>query len=214
MYSDQLNIVEEYCDKKQSAYRIAVMINNIVPLGVNKDQVLGFLHSKNVEMRNTSEAVKEWSKHMGGPWNKGETKHTHASVMSYTMSRTGKNNPIFTLTEEERRQKIYYWCFKSKEELRKIRKQISLTLKRKYATGEILHISKTDPEKFAKIIEALQAGWRYAYENGLIKPQGNKISSYERKIAKALEELNIEFFQQKIVEGRYRYDFFCLTKIH
>ena len=38
-------------------------------------------------------------------WNKGLTKHDHESIKKYADSRTGKNNPIYSLTEKEREQK-------------------------------------------------------------------------------------------------------------
>lgn len=206
-YSDKLDIVYEYAVKKLSAARIAYEVSQIAPFPVQKNDILSFLSCKDVVRRDTSAAIKVWSEQLGGPWNKGHTKHTHSSVASYAMSRTGKNNPIFSLTEEERKQKVYYWLFKSKEELQCIHNTISKTLRDKYASGEILHISKTNPEKFVDILEKFKNGWKFAHENGLIKKQGYS-SSYERKIADALENLNICFVQQKSINSLFRYDFF------
>lgn len=210
-YRDCVDICKEYIDNRLSASKIASLVDEVGLFPVQKSDVLNFLDQKGITRRNTSEAITVWNDVNGGPWNKGLTKNDHSSIMAYSSSRTGKNNPIYSLTEKERQERIYYWLFKSKEELLKIREKIGLSVKENYRTGKVLHISKTNPEKAREIISAWQNGWRVAYENGLIR-RGSYTSSYEKKIANALENLEIEYVQQKSIVGRYRYDFFIPEK--
>lgn len=71
-----------------------------------KKDILGFLKKNGVCARNTSDAIKVWNVSRGGPWNKGETKHTNSSVAKYADSRRGKNNPIFKMSPEKLQQNI------------------------------------------------------------------------------------------------------------
>lgn len=210
-YKQELDIVHEYTVNEVSAAKLGLMVSKIAPFPVQKNDILNFLKVKNIERRNTSDAVKSWSKNRGGPWNKGQTKDTHPSIMSYAMSRLGKNNPIFSLTEKERREKICYWLFKPEDECEVIKNKIRKTLRRKYASGEILHVSVSNPEKHAKIMKAWKEGWKKAYENGLIKRQDYS-SSYEKRIALIFENLDIQFVQQKSIDQKFRYDFYVPHK--
>lgn len=207
VYKEEYDIVHEYLENKKSASAIAEEITRLFnPFPVQKSDILNFLKHMKVKKRTTSEAGKEYFKE-NKVWNKGLTKHDHKSIKKYADSRTGKNNPIYSLTEKEREEKIYYWKFKSKEELKTIRHKISKTLKEGYDTGKIAHISKTNPSKYLEIHRKMLAGYFKALENGTIKKQ-SYTSSYEKRIANILESLNVEFVQQKSCNKKYRYDFY------
>lgn len=206
-YKDEYNIIDEYLYNKKSALNIANDINeNFGCFPVQKNDVLTFLKNKGVNRRTTSEAGKEYFK-KNPVWNKGLTKYDHDSIMQYAKSREGKNNPIYSLTLEERQEKIYYWLFKNEDELKEIRSRISKTLKKGYKSGRVKHISKTNPKKYQEIHSKMLKGYRFALQNGMIKRQ-SYVSSYEKRIANALESLNIRFVQQKSCNKKYRYDFF------
>lgn len=207
MYQNKYNIIYEYLKNKKSANQISIEINkqfDIFP--IQKNDILNFLKYMCIKTRTTSEAGKAYYKD-NPVWNKGLTKCDHESIKKYADSRKGKNNPIYSLTEKEREEKIYYWKFKSSEELLEIRNKISKTLKEGYSSGRIKHISDTDPEKYAEIHDKMLKGYHDALRNGKIKRQSYS-SRYEKRIANILEELNIEFVQQKSCNKRYRYDFF------
>lgn len=206
-YKEKYDIVYEYLENKKSANQIAKEITEMFnPFPVQKGDVLNFLKYMNVKKRTTSEAGKIFYKE-NNVWNKGLTKHDHKSIKKYADSRTGKNNPIYSLTESERKEKVYYWCFKSDCELSEIRRKISKTLKEGYNSGRIKHISETDPEKYKEIHTKMLSGYFDALNNGTIKRQ-SYTSSYEKRIANILEELDISFVQQKSCNKKYRYDFF------
>lgn len=207
VYKDEYDITYEYLENKKSANQIAKEIVNLInPFPVQKGDVLNFLKHMKVKKRTTSEAGKVYYKE-NSVWNKGLTKHDHESIKKYADSRTGKNNPIYTLTEKEREQKVYYWKFKSEDELIVIRNKISNTLKEGYDSGRIKHISESDPEKYKEIHTKMLAGYFDALDNGTIKRQ-SYTSSYEKRIANILEDLGIRFVQQKSCNKKYRYDFF------
>jgi G:T-mismatch repair DNA endonuclease (very short patch repair protein) len=67
-----------------------------------KEVVLLHLKENGIKIRGTSEAIKEWNKKQGGPWNKGLTKNEHPSIKKYADSRLGKNNPYFKTAPEKR----------------------------------------------------------------------------------------------------------------
>jgi very-short-patch-repair endonuclease len=207
VYKEKYDIVYEYLESKKSASQIAKEITQLFnPFPVQKGDVLNFLKYMKIKKRTTSESGKEYYK-KNSVWNKGLTKHDHASIKKYSDSRTGKNNPIYSLTAKEREEKIYYWKFKSESDLHEIRNKISKTLKKGYKSGRIKHISKTNPIKYKKIHEKMLSGYFNALNNGSIKRQ-SYTSSYEKRIANILEEENIKFVQQKSCNKKYRYDFF------
>ena len=207
IYKNKYDIAREYLESKKSANQIAKEVTQLFNLfPVQKGDILNFLKYMKVKKRTTSEAGKEYYKE-NPVWNKGLTKYDHASIEKYADSRTGKNNPIYSLTEKEREEKIYYWRFKSDDELFAIRAKIRKSLKEGYASGRIKHISKTHPEKFKEIHTKMLSGYFDALNNGTIKRQ-SYTSSYEKRIANILEELDISFIQQKSCNKKYRYDFF------
>ena len=207
VYKDKYDITYEYLENKKSANQIAKEIVSLInPFPVQKSDVLNFLKHMKVKKRTTSEAGRVYYKE-NSVWNKGLTKNDHESIKKYADSRTGKNNPIYSLTEKEREQKVYYWKFKSEDELIVIRNKISNTLKEGYDSGRIKHISESDPEKYKEIHAKMLAGYFDALNNGTIKRQ-SYTSSYEKRIANILEDLDIRFIQQKSCNKKYRYDFF------
>lgn len=207
VFKEKYNIINEYLTNKKSANQIAREITKLFDIfPVQKSDILNFLKYHNIKTRTTSEASKEYYKE-NAVWNKGLTKNDHKSIKQYADSRKGKNNPIYTLTEKEREEKIYYWKFKSKSDLKLIRGNISKTLKEGYKVGRIKHISKTNPEQYSIIHAKMLNGYLKAIKNGSIKRQ-SYTSSYEKIIANILEELDIKFVQQKSCNGKYRYDFF------
>lgn len=207
VYKNKYDIVYEYTENKKSANQIAKEITQLLnPFLVQKSDVLNFLKHMKIKKRTTSEAGKVYYKE-NNVWNKGLTKYDHKSIKKYADSRVGKNNPIYNLTEKERKEKVFYWYFKSDDELNAIRNKISKTLKEGYDTGRIKHISKTCPEKYKEIHTKMLSGYFNALNNGNIKRQ-SYTSSYEKKIANILEELDINFVQQKSCNKKYRYDFF------
>lgn len=206
-YKNKYDITREYLESKKSASQIAKEITQLFnPFPVQKGDILNFLKHMKVKKRTTSEAGKEYYKE-NPVWNKGLTKYDHVSIKKYADSRIGKNNPIYSLTEQEREEKIYYWKFKPEVDLVVIRNKISKTLKKGYKSGRIEHISKTNPEKFAEIHAKMLSGYFNALNNGSIKRQ-SYTSSYEKRIANILEEIDIKFVQQKSCNKKYRYDFF------
>jgi len=207
VYKVKYDIIFEYLENKKSANQISKEITQLFnPFPIQKSDILNFLNYMKVKKRTTSEAGKVFYKE-NNVWNKGLTKHDHKSIKKYADSRTGKNNPVFSLTEKEREEKIYYWKFKSEDELIVIRNKISKKLKEGYSSGKIKHISELDPEKYKEIHTKMLTGYFNALNNGTIKRQ-SYTSSYEKRIANILEDLDIKFVQQKSCNKKYRYDFF------
>lgn len=207
VYKREYNITHEYLESKKSANQISKEITQLFnPFPVQKSDILNFLEYMKVKKRTTSEAGKVYYKE-NDVWNKGLTRYDHSSIKKYADSRIGKNNPIYSLTEKEREEKIYYWKFKSSDELDIIRDKISKTLKEGYRSGRIEHISKSNPEKYLEIHKKMLTGYLDALSSGAIKRQ-SYASSYEKRIANILELLDIKFVQQKSCNKKYRYDFF------
>lgn len=101
---ENLDVIDLY-SQGFSAQQIADTIKD-KNLGVSpiKKDVLVYLRNNNIDIRNTSEATKCWIDKTGGVWNKGLTKNEHPSIMKYAESRMGNNNPIFKMSEENRKQ--------------------------------------------------------------------------------------------------------------
>ncbi len=176
-------------------------------LGINpiKKNVLQHLRSKNIEIRNTSAAMKQWSERRDGPWNKGLTKEDHSSIAAYSSSRVGKQNGYWTGTEESR-LKTQYWKYKTTEELREIRTRSSDTLRERYASGELVPYSKLNPEWEKEALQKRLAGYKRWQENGQKIRFGNS-SKAEREIANILEDLEVRHVRQ-FSPSRYRFDFY------
>ena len=74
-------------------------------LDVQKITLLNTMRYYGIKFRNPSEQTKNRIKR-DGLWNKGKTKFDHPSIMKYSKSRMGKNNPYFTAPNFDRRYKI------------------------------------------------------------------------------------------------------------
>ena len=170
---------------------------------LQKIDISKFLKNAGVHVRETSTAMKAYFKE-NNVWNKGLTKENHPSILSYSISRLGKNNPIYNLSEEERYNKVYYWRFKPQEELILIRNKIRETLKEGYSSGRIQHISVTDPVKYREIHEKMLDGFRKT------KRKIIRTSSHENRVKQCLIDLDIAFeTQKKLISSRgYHYDFY------
>jgi hypothetical protein len=111
-----------------------------------KLRVLEHLREREVVIRSTSAATKEWIKKTGGVWNKGKTKEDHLSIKKYADSRRGQDNPYHTAGTPESRAKSRYWEYKSEEELKEIRQRAGETLSERYRSGELVARAIRDPE--------------------------------------------------------------------
>ena len=129
-----LSIVKMYNEEKKSANKIAKIIRKEVSwLNPTKKLMLSFLSSReDVTIRSTSEAIKEWSKQQGGPWNKGLTKEDHPSIMAYSEKMwVGENNPSRKYYQKHGHY-INPWEGKNEEEKREYKRKIlETTIKRK-----------------------------------------------------------------------------------
>ncbi len=192
-------------DEGYSAQQIADFIKE-KRLGVRpiKKDVLDYLRSKRVEIRNTSAATKVWIQKAGGPWNKGKTKEDHPGIMKYAESRRGKNNPYYKQTEEAK-AKTRYWEYKSEEELADIRRRVGETLKKKYRTGELVPYAVLNPEWGSVAHRKRMEGYRRWAKDGNKVKFGNT-SAAEREIASILQEEGVRHIRQ-FSPGKYRYDF-------
>jgi hypothetical protein len=171
----------------------------------SKKQILDYLESKHIPRRNASEARKLNIQKDGGVWNKGLTKYQHPSIMKYSLSRMGENNPIFKLTKEERIKNLYINnC--TEEERKNLCGQIFKTLKEKYASGEIIHCSASDPENYKINHDKMMIG----YKNWLIT--GNRKdfteSVNENKIGSFLIEKDIKFIKHYTFKSMFEYDYY------
>lgn len=209
---ENYNVVQKYVEQKMAALEISKEIRRLFFwCSPSKKAILEHLERKGIDRRSTSEAIKIWTDKNGGPWNKDLTKEDHPSIRKYADSRTGENNPIFSLTEEERRKKIYYWLFKSEEELEKIRRKTGDALKRGHRSGRLKSISELYPERAGEFHAKRMQGYREYLKNK--KSNNLNISSIELKTKDALEgilkESDFEFtIYHGFSKGRYIYDFY------
>ena len=209
-----MEYIEEYEDiqicslykEGKSAQQIADIIKEVnIGLSPIKKDIIAHLRDKNVEIRNTSEAIKEWNKGNGGVWNKGESKESHRSVAKQAKSMRGKNNPYWTMSEESR-QKTRYWEYKSEEETFEIRRRASETLRNRYQNGELTPYAFQNPEWEKKALKKRMEGYRRWQKSGNKVKFGNS-SKAELEIADILEDLGIKYIRQ-FSPGKYRFDFF------
>lgn len=100
VFYEKIDIISLYNDGF-SAKQIVSKIKEI-KINTTKKDVLDFLDQKGIKRRNTSEAIKEWSKKRNGPWNKGLTKFDHPSILAYAESRRGDNNPVHKIKDKEK----------------------------------------------------------------------------------------------------------------
>jgi G:T-mismatch repair DNA endonuclease (very short patch repair protein) len=206
------DICEEYkngSSAKEISNKIVCITDDAIK--PNKKDILRILKSTGVEIRKTSDAIKEWSKRKGGPWNKGLTKDDHESIKKYSETRTGKNNGYYTGSEESRR-KTRYWEYLSEENLSAIRQKSGDTLKRLYRSGELKHKSKTDQEWAKASHEKRQDGFRKWIESDNSHFVGAE-SKLEKQIANVLEKDNIRYKKQLKLKkdvGYFFYDYFLI----
>ncbi|MCK9596316.1 hypothetical protein M0R19_03990 [Candidatus Pacearchaeota archaeon] len=112
-----------------SAFEISKKIKaENMGLTPGKEGILKILKKYEIIRRNTSEAIKIWSKKRGGPWNKGLTKKDHPSIKKYADSRKGKNNPYFRMSEEKKEKMASFsfacfckgWCSSGEKRIKEI----------------------------------------------------------------------------------------------
>jgi len=99
--------------------------NNFLINGCNRNK--GLTKETSEHIRKQAETLKRM--YASGdiiPWALGHTKETHASITSISKSLSGKNNPM-------------YGKYHTEETKNKISNSVSITLKQKYASGEIIH---------------------------------------------------------------------------
>jgi G:T-mismatch repair DNA endonuclease (very short patch repair protein) len=190
----------------QSAQQISSFIKKL-DLGINpiKKDILSFLRDNKVRIRNTSEATKEWNASRGGPWNKGLKKKDHLSIVRYSDSRKGTNNPYYKLSEEKRK-KIKWWEWKSAEQIAKIRNKIAETNRKNYKDGTTIPYFYLNPEWAVKNQSSRMAGYR-KYLAGPEKHKFGNPSLAEKEIATILEEHSIRYVKQFSLSGKYSCDF-------
>ena len=193
-YLISFNIIDEY-KRGLSAPQICKKIreetnNDIKSL---KGMIYEYLKKNNIERRGTSEAIKCWSAEVGGPWNKGETKESHPSVLLYANSRTGKDNPYYN-TPIEKRIDGYYSRI-SEDEVQILRRRIGGTLKQMWINGDIKPIKETDPDRWQINLKKMHDGynkWKDSLESIITFPR----SKMEIKIGKFLENIGFVFTPQ------------------
>lgn len=188
-----------------SAQQICSTIRQkMVGLNPIKKDILVYLKNNGVEIRNTSEATKCWIDKSGGVWNKGLTKQDHQSIMRYSESRAGENNPYYTSAEESR-EKTKWWKYKTNFEVNQIRKKAGDTLKKRYKDGRSTPYSIKNPQWGKENLIKLQEGFARWLQNGNKNKFGNP-SLAEREISSILEELNVRYTKQATVGGKYSCD--------
>ena len=208
---DPSEMYNEGMSARQIADQISSLNEGVSPI---KKDVLSWLRSVGTPIRSTSDAIKEWSTLRGGPWNKGLTKEDHEGIMAYAKKREGKKNGYYTSPNP----RIRYWEYKTEEELIEIRRRAGETLRKKYASGELVPKSITDPEWGAFCQQRRLEGYRRWLADGNKVRFGNA-SKAEQEIAEILEELGVKYARQMSLqkpEGYYyRFDFtFEAKKLH
>jgi G:T-mismatch repair DNA endonuclease (very short patch repair protein) len=209
-----LEYVDEYFFNTAELYLEGFSINQIkekmikekTGIRPTKKDLSKHLRKNGVKIRSTSEAITEWTKKIGGPWNKGLDKNNHPSIMKYANSRKGKNNPYYLMSEETRK-KTKYWEYKTDEELKKIRASCGDTLRKKYRSGELVYYGKINPEWAERTCKKRMEGYRRWVEQN-IDNVNLPVSKKERQIGEFLTSLGKVFSKQfRIAGAAYRYDF-------
>jgi len=113
---EKINILQLYKDGF-SAKQIAEKITNETDFSTQKSEILKYFNSQGIKRRNTSEAIKEWSRLRSGPWNKGLTKWDHPSILAYAESRRGENNPFFKIKDKNKWLKNVRNAFQNKNKI-------------------------------------------------------------------------------------------------
>jgi len=201
---ENLDVIDLY-SQGFSAQQIADTIKD-KNLGVSpiKKDVLVYLRNNNIDIRNTSEAIKCWIDKTGGVWNKGLTKNEHPSIMKYAKSRMGHNNPYF-LMKEDSREKTRWWEYKTDIEIKQIRQKIGDNLKQQYKEGKLIPYSTINPEWAKQTLQKRLEGYRQYLISGNKHKFGNP-SQAEKEICNILEEYNIRYVKQFTIANKYSCD--------
>lgn len=207
---EQIDVIELYLTGASASQIVNIIKNKNIGVNPIKKDILLFLKKRNIEIRNTSEAIKKWSEQRGGPWNKGKTKQDHASIASYSEKRMGKNNGYYTGTEESR-IKTRWWLNKNKDEIELIRNKISDNLRKQYQNGQLKPYSFTNPTWEQQRIKNCVAGYHKWRSAGGHRKGGN-YSKAEITIRSILEELGIKYIWQYGGLSKYLYDFMIIEK--
>lgn len=192
----------------QICKEISLLTNGLIkPI---KKQIMEHLRKNNIPVRSTSEATKCWVESIGGVWNKGETKSSHPSVQKYADSRIGKDNPYYK-TDPVKRIDTYYQRIPV-EDANALRTSIGKQIQAKYQSGDLIHWSKTDPQKAIIAKEKTKATWGKKAQAGvLVSHPYYPISAMERKVGFFLSEMGEAFETQRSL-GYYSYDYVLVNK--
>lgn len=198
------SIKTEYEVNKKSAKQIADEIKILTnkawsPL---KTIILKILKDEKVKIRNTSEAIKEWSALQGGPWNKDLKKADHPSIQQYADKRMGKDNPYYKTAPEKRIDSYYTRITPAEASI--VRGKISDTLKRKFRSGEI---KKQTPEFYKTNLAKALLVLKKQFDEGVWIPPTKRSSIPEKKIGTALKSLNLNYQDQYHI-GWHVFDFY------
>lgn len=202
--NEQVDVVTLYLEGFSAQQIVDKIKDKNLGISPTKKDILNYLRNNNIDIRNTSEATKCWIDKVGGIWNKGLTKNEHPSIMKYAESRTGNNNPYFSMTEEDR-EKIRWWKYKSDFETKRIRQKIADNLRKQYKEGKLLPYSIQNPEWEQKALVKRLEGFRQYLINGNKHKFGNP-SQAEKEISNILEEYNIRYVKQATVADKYSCD--------
>lgn len=205
---ENIEICNLYKEGK-SASQIVLLIKE-KNLGINpiKKDILSHLRIKNINIRTTSQAIKQWNKQRGGPWNKGKTKEDHPSIARQASKVCGKNNSYYRMSDEFR-AKTRYWEYKTPEELEEIRSRAGDTIKRRIQEGEIVPYIIANPEWAKEFRKKRMEGYKRWLLSGN-KAKFGASSIMEKRIGTFLEHLGYSYIRQKSF-GRYRFDY-CLEE--
>jgi hypothetical protein len=152
---EDFDVVKLYEDEKMSLIKISTLMKEKFNCGPTKKSISKYLKSKNIKIRKEGDltAAFEWVKNNGGPWNKNLTKEQHPSIMKYSLSRMGKNNPIHTLSLEDIKSHLWQNTY-SKKDKEKMFKRIGNTLREGYKNGTIISSPKiVSKENRKKILD-------------------------------------------------------------
>jgi G:T-mismatch repair DNA endonuclease (very short patch repair protein) len=210
------NLITEMYQNGMSANEIMYKIRNTYDwCKPTKSGILKFLELNNVKRRKTPDAMVSYYDR-NDVWNKNLTKLDHPAIMRYAESRHGENNPIHTLTHEERC--VFNIVNKLKregkfEELEVLRQERSDKTKAWFANEEN-HAKYTKaydaarPKQKQKVNEGVHAYFaKYAALNQEPPCRIYKISKPEQIFLDALIKLEINFKHQFYI-ARSSYDFF------
>lgn len=198
------SIKTEYEINKKSAQQIANEIKKLTDKAWSpiKTAILKILREEGVVIRDTSQAITEWSALQGGPWNKNLTKKDHPSIQQYADKRLGKDNSFFN-TDPAKRIDSYYTRI-TPEEASIVRDKISDTLKRKFRSGEI---KKLSPEFYKQNLTKALLVLKKQFDDGTWVPPTRRTSVPEKKIGLALKSLNLNHQDQYHI-GWHVFDFY------